>query len=688
MASVKTDKIRNLCLISHGGAGKTTITEMSLYNSGVIKEPGRVEDGTTHSDYMPEEKKHQFSVVNSFFSIPWNGNQINWVDTPGYADFRGEVSSALKIVDAAVLIINGNSGIEVNTNYVWTMAEDNNVARFVFINKMDKDGAKFDKVFEEIQNNLNGHFVPLTIPYGEGENYKGIIDLLKKEALLYGDDGESKSDIPDGLADRVEELWTELLESVVELDDELMMKYFDDEEITDKEMIKGLINGVRAGDIIPVMVGSAINNSGIKTLLNYLSSLVPAPTDIGTVTGTWEGEEIKIEAGESGPFVGQIGKTMVDPYIGKLSIFRVLSGKLNTGSEIFVPRLNNTIKASKLYKLNGEEQETVDELKAGDIGAIAKIDDLETSDTLSDPDFKVELDPIIFPEPMLTKTALPASEGDDEKMSTVLHRISQEDPTFKVEYNKVTKELLVTGMGTVHLDVIKDICKRKFGVEFVTGIPKVAYKETIQSRVEVEEKYKKQSGGRGQYGHVFLRIEPLPRGKGFEFDEEIFGGAIPSQYIPAVEKGVVEAMEEGVMAGYPVVDCKVTVYDGSYHSVDSSEMAFKIAASKAFKKGMEQAKPVLLEPIMDVEVIVPEEYMGDIMGDLNSRRGKIQGMSSRDGLQVIKAHVPQAEMFTYATDLKSLTGGHGKFTMKFAYYDKVPKKIEDEIIKERNTETA
>lgn len=678
-------KIRNLCLISHGGAGKTTLTEYTLFNAGVIDNVGTVEKGDTRSDYSPEEKDHQFSINNSYFTFKWKNNIINLIDTPGYADFRGEVASALRMVEGTVLLIDGTAGIEVNTNYVWAMAEENELPRFIFINKMDNEGADFDKVFEEINENFEGNFIPLTIPYGAGEDYKGTIDLLKQKALLTGDKKEEKVDIPEDMVDRVEEMRLELLESIVELDEDLMEKYFADEKITDKELLNGLVDGVAAGEIIPVMVGSAVNNSGLETLVDYLTKLIPAPNDLHYVKGTWKDEEVEVEINDDGPAVGLIGKTMVDPYIGKLSIFKVLTGTLTRDSEIYIPRLDDTIKLSKLYKLNGKEQEDTDKLSAGEIGAVAKLDELETSDTIS-VDVKIELEPIDFPVPMYSQAVYPASEGDDERLSTALQRISQEDPTFIQRYDKEIKQLLVTAMGTVHLDVIKDLCKRKFDTDFVTEVPKVSYKETIQTRIEVEEKYKKQSGGRGQYGHVFIRLEPLPRGKGFEFDEEIFGGAIPNQYIPAVEKGIVEAKEEGVLAKYPVVDFKAVVYDGSYHPVDSSEMAFKIAASKAFRKGMEQAKPVLLEPIMHVEVTVPEEYMGDIMGDLNSRRGKIQGMEPVGSTQVIKAEVPQGEMFTYAIDLKSITGGHGSYITEFSHYDKISGRIADEIIKKREEE--
>ncbi|MFW5982212.1 MAG: elongation factor G [Halanaerobiaceae bacterium] len=682
---MSTEKIRNFCLISHGGAGKTTLVERVLKNAGVINDTGSVEKGNTKSDFMPEEKEHQHSINNSYFSFRWKNNDVNMIDTPGYADFRGEVAGALKMVEGAVLLLDAHSGIEVNSNYVWAMAEENNLPRFIFINKMDLDDTDFDKVLDEVKDCFKGTFIPITIPDGSGQDYKGVVDLLKEEACLLKDGKEVKGDIPEGHIDRLEEVEKEMLESVVELDDALMEKYFADEEITDKELLNGLFEGVASGDIIPVFAGSAINNSGINLLMDYLLKLIPAPDANKIVKGSWEGEEVEVDIKEDGPVVAQVCKTMVDPYIGKLSIFKVLSGELCRDKEVYIPSKDTKVKLGKLYKLNGADQEEAKCLIAGEIGAVAKIDELHTGDTICT-DVKLELEAINFPTPMFVQAAYPASDGDDEKLSNAIHKIPEEDPTFTAEYNKEIKQLLVTSMGTVHLDIIKDICKRKFDADFITETPKVAYKETIQKKVEVEEKYKKQSGGRGQYGHVFLRLEPLPRGKDFKFDEEIFGGAIPNQYIPAVEKGIVEAKDEGVIAGYPVIDFKAVVYDGSYHPVDSSEMAFKIAASKGFRKGMEQAKPVLLEPIMHVEVIVPEEYMGDIMGDFNSRRGRILGMEPDDGKQIIKAEAPQSEMFNYTIDLKSITGGHGSYTMEFSHYDKVPSKLQEEIISQRETE--
>ncbi|MFW5998259.1 MAG: elongation factor G [Bacillota bacterium] len=672
--TANSNNIKNVSFIAHGGAGKTTLTEMCLLNSGEINNAGNVDEGNTHSDFIPEEKNHKYSINNSYFTFNWNNKQVNLIDTPGYPDFRGEVSSALRMVEGAVLLIDGTAGIEVNTKYVWDRAEENNLTRFIFINKMDEEGANFSEVYEELQNDLDQNLLPITVPSGEGENYQGVLDVLTQKKINNG----NKEDISD--ESLIEDYRIELIETIVELDDELMMKYLEDEPISDKEITNALIEGVKAKEIIPVFSGSALQNSGVETLLNYLIKLTPGPLEREKINGISGEEKVDFEIKEDGPLVGIVGKTMVDPYIGKLSIFRIYSGNLKKGQEVYIPRINEKLTMSKLYKLNGSEQDQLEQLVTGDIGAVAKMDELETSDTICSPETDIELDEIEFPEPMLIQAASPADGVDEEKMSTALNRYSKEDPTFKVNYNKETKELVITGMGSIHLSVIKDMCKRKFEVDFVTSTPKVTYKETIQTKVDVEEKYKKQSGGRGQYGHVLLKIEPLPRGEGFEFKEEIFGGAIPKQYIPGVEKGIREAKEEGVLAGYPVVDFKAIVYDGSYHDVDSSEMAFKIASSRAFKKGVQQAKPVLLEPVMKVQVVVPERFMGDIMGDLNSRRGKISGMNPEGGNQIINAEVPEGEMFSYVSDLKSITGGYGHYTMEFSHYDKVPAEEQEKII--------
>ncbi len=682
LAKYDTKDIRNFALISHGGAGKTTFTEMALVKAGVKGEAGTVERGNTASDFTPEEKDKQFSITNSYFSFPWNNRQINLIDTPGYADFRGEAASALSMVEGALLLIDASSGVEVNTHYVWEKARENELCKFIFINKVDKDEVDFNAVHEELQDFCEENLLPLTIPAGTGEDFQGIIDLLSGKLIT--ENGETK-EIPEEFQDQADEYHLELIESVVESDDELMMKYLEDEKISDEEITGALFNSVEQKMTVPIFAGVASRNFGVKRTLDYLVKLIPDPTNRPSLKDI-NGEEVELNFSAESDVLAQVCKTMVDPYIGKLSIFRMYNGRLQKGDELYVPRLDDKLKASKLYKINGSEQNEVEKLLAGDIGAVAKIGELETSDTITEPDNIVELKKLKLPEPMLIQKVTSKEGQDDEKMSNAIQRYSQEDLTFKVNFNRETKELLVHGMGTVHLDVIKKVCQRKFDVSFDTSEPSVEYKETVQSKVDVEEKYKKQSGGRGQYGHVMMKFEPLQRGKGFEFEEEIFGGAVPSQYIPAVEKGVSEAMEEGVLAGYRVVDLKAILYDGSYHDVDSSEMAFKIAASKAFKKAMEQAKPVLLEPIMKIKVVVPDDFMGDIMGDLNSRRGRILGMDPSDGKQIINAEVPQAELFSYATDLKSITGGYGQFSMEFSHYDKVPQQEAEDIIRQRRAE--
>jgi len=679
LSNYKTKDIKNISFISHGGAGKTTLTEDVLFNAGKIEQIGSVDEGSTKSDFIPEEKEHKYSVNSSYFSFKLKENQVNLIDTPGYADFRGEVASATRMVESSVLLINADSGVEVNTNYVWNIAVENNNSRFVFINKFDKEGTNFKEVINELEENFEDSLLPITIPYKEGDEYKGVIDLLREKFIGVKDGKESE--LNDAQQEVLKEYKLELVESIIELDEELMLKYLEDEE-----MNNALLKGVLSKELVPVFSGSALHNSGVKSLMDYLLKLAPSAADRESLKVQAGEEEKEFETTEEGPFIGMVGKTIVDPYIGKLSIFRIYSGSIDKGEELYVPRTKDNYRVSKLYKLNGSEQEQVEQLIAGDIGAVAKLDDLETSDTITKEDLDIKIDPIKFPEPMLIKAAAPADEADNEKMSSAIQRYSLEDPTFKVDYNKATKQLLIKGMGTVHLSVVNDICKRKFDVGFNLVEPKVEYKETIRKKVSTEVKYKKQSGGRGQYGHVMIRFEPLPRGRGFEFDEEIFGGAIPSQYIPAVEKGILETKDDGVLANYPVVDFKATVYDGSYHDVDSSEMAFKIAASKAFKQAMQKAKPVILEPIMDVKVVVPESFMGDIMGDLNSRRGKISGMEPQDGTQKIKAKVPQSELFSYATDLKSITGGYGYFTMEFSNYEKVPSDISEQIIEKRANE--
>ncbi|RCW62037.1 elongation factor G [Halanaerobium kushneri] len=686
MSKITSKDIRNFCFISHGGAGKSTLTEMLLYNAGVIDEPGSVDKGNSHSDFNAVEKEHKHSVHNSYFNFEWHNKLFHFIDTPGYADFRSEVISALRMVESAVLLVDAAAGIEVNTGYVWELADKNDLAKAVFINKVDKEDADFDRVVEELRSTYDDSFAIVTIPYYENGKFEGIIDLLD-EKLYKNIDGELKSfPVPDSEKERVEDYELKLTEEIVELKEDLMIKYLDGEKITIKELTKAFEEEVAGEELVPVFAGSALQNCGVAKFLDDLTRIFPSASEVHSDHLVKSGEVLSPEP--ESKFSAQVCKTMVDPYIGKLSIFRIFSGKLERDDMIYIPNIDEEIKVTKLYKLNGKDQDNVDDLTAGEIGAVAKLDELVTSYTMRDPETDIYYHELEFPKPMYSRAAYPADGIDEEKMASALQRYSDSDPTFKVNYNKVTKELICDGMGTIHFIMIKEECQRKYDVDFTTQEPKVAYRETIQKKADVEEKYKKQSGGRGQYGHVLMRVEPLPRGRGFEFEEEIFGGAIPGQYIPAVEKGIVDAKEEGALAGYPVVDFKVVLYDGSYHDVDSSEMAFKIASSKAFRKALEQARSVLLEPIMSVKVTVPQDFMGDIMGDFNSRRGRIEGMDPQDGVQIIKAKVPQAEMFNYAVELKSITGGYGSFDMEFSHYDKVPGDISDKIIEQVKREKS
>ncbi len=684
----RPEDIRNMVLLSHGGVGKTTFVEALLFKTGLIKRLGNVEDGTSTSDFTPEEKSHQISINATFLPCYWDKKKINLIDTPGYIDFIGEVHSSLRAADSALLMACASAGVEVNTRRFWNMVEEKELPRVFFVNKMDREGADFRQAVDQLQDSFGKNIIPLWIPIGAEDNFQGFIDLLEQKAYVNKEWGKDETgEIPAELQDEFTEFRLELLETLAELDDELMMKYLDEEDLQEEELRDALRKGVKSGQVIPVFVGSAAKGIGIEKFLQYAGDIMPDPVEAGEITGREpEGEEITRKPSTDDPFCAQVVKTLVDPYVGRLSIFRVFSGKLSMDSEVYNANKEKTEKVAKIYLLKGKEQDVVEELVAGDIGAVAKLQHTSTADTLCEKENPIVLPGIEFPEPNLPLAAYPVAEGDEEKIGTSLNRFAEEDPTFSVYHNTETKELIIAGMGTMHIDVVKEVSKRKFGVDFETRPPKIAYKETLQKKVEVEEKHKKQTGGRGQYGHVFLRLEPLPRGKGFEFAEEIFGGAIPNQFVPGVEKGVREAMLEGVLAGYPVVDFKATVFDGSYHPVDSSEMAFKLAASKAFKKALQNASPVLLEPIMEVRVEVAEEFMGDVIGDLNSRRGKILGMDSEDGIQVIRAYVPLVEIASYATDLKSITGGQGVFSISLAYYEKVPPKETEKIIAEAKKE--
>lgn len=689
MKKYPTDKIRNVSLIAHGGAGKTSLAEAMLFTAGAIDRLGKVEEGNTVTDHDPEEIKRRVSINTSVAPCEWKGYKINIIDTPGYFDFVGEVKSGLRVADAAVIPVCAVSGVEVGTEQVWGYSSDYGIPRVFFINKMDRENANFFKVLDQLREMFGPNVVPFQMPIGAEANFSGFVDVVDKKAFYFEGKGLKEGDVPADLSDNIETYRNMIIEAVAESDDELLMKYLDGEELSDEEVHTGLRKGVLSGKIVPVLCGSGLTTKGVTSLMDMIVNYLPSPKDAPEVTGVnpATNQEVTRTADENGPMAALVFKTMADPYVGKLTLFRVYSGVLKSDSVVYNSTRQENEKIGQVYLILGKKQIPVDQVQAGDLAAVAKLQYTTTGDTLCDKDNPIVMKPIQFPKPTIYLAVEPKSKGDEEKISSGLARLAEEDPTFEVIKDTETGQTLIKGLGDLHLEVICNRLQSKFGTEVVLTEPKVPYRETIRGTVKVEGKHKKQSGGRGQYGHVWIEFQPIgDYNKQFEFEDKIFGGAVPKQYIPAVEKGLLESIKEGVLAGYPVTGLKAILYDGSYHSVDSSEMAFKIAASLAFKKGMTQANPVLLEPIMNVEVVVPENYMGDIIGDLNKKRGRIMGMDPKDGMQVIKAMVPMAEMFKYATDLRSMTQGRGSFTMSFSHYEEVPQQIADKIIEEAKKE--
>ena len=680
--------IRNIAIISHGGAGKTSVAESMLYTAGAVTRLGRVDEGTSVFDYDQDEIKRKITINTALAPCEWEGHKINVVDTPGYFDFVGEVKGALRVVDGTVLVLCAASGVEVGTEIMYDYAEEQGLPKVAFVNKMDRENANFSKVIDELKEKYGSKIVPVQVPVGSEASFKGVVDVLNEKAYIYNDGNKaSETEIPADLMDIVEEYKEILTEASAESCDELLMKYLEGEELTREEVVEGLRKGVMEGKIIPVLCGSAYKNIGISKLMDFITFALPSPMDIGKVPARLKEQDIELKVDEKEKFSALVFKTMADPYVGKLTFFRVYSGMLKSDSVIYNATKKTSERMGQLFLMKGKNQEPVDFVQAGDIAAVAKLQETSTGDTLCDKESDLALRPIEFPKPVISFAVEPKSKNDEEKVGSGLARFLEEDPTFKVERNTETKETIISGMGELHLEIIVNRLAKKFGVDVDLKSPKIPYKETIKGKAKVEGKHKKQSGGRGQFGHVWIEFEPLTRGEQFEFVDKIFGGAVPRNYIPAVEKGLQEALEEGVLAGYPVVDIKATLLDGSYHSVDSSEMAFKIAASLAFKKAMQQAQPVLLEPIVDAEIIVQDNFMGDIMGDMNSRRGRIMGMEPMDGgLQKVKAQVPLAEMYRYSIDLRAMTQGRGTFTMEYSHYEEVPAHIQEQIIKEAQKE--
>ena len=683
MKRFSTDQLRNVALIGHGGAGKTSLAEAMLFDCGVIDRLGEVDAGTTTSDSGPDEIERRISIVASLLPQAWKDCKINLIDTPGYADFVGEVISGVRVADAVLLVIDAVAGVEVGAQQYWQLARDRGLPGMVFINKLEKENADFERVVEMVKSQL-GPSVIISFPMGEATQFGGIVDLVKMKAM--GSASESQpppgEEIPAQLADQAAGHREKLVEAAAESDDQLTEKYLDEGDLTQEEVTRGLREATISGKVMPVLCGSALMNIGVHSLLDAVVAYLPSPADMPEVAGTdaRSGQEVLLPAKTDEPTAALVFKTNTDPYAGKLSFLRGYSGTLHSDSSAYNSTRDSRERIGQLYVPQGKEQEAAPEVTAGDLAVVAKLQDTDTGDTVTDGQNRIILPGMEFPEPAISFSIHPKTRGDEDKVSGGLHRLAAEDPTLKVSVDEQTRETILSGMGDLHLEVAVDRLKRKFGVEVEVGTPKVAYRETILAKAQAQGKYKRQSGGRGQYGDVWLELEPLDRGESFEFVDKVVGGVVPRNYIPAVEKGVKEAAGRGVLAGYPVTGLRVTLYDGSHHSVDSSDLSFKIAGSMGFQNAAAQAKPVLQEPIMDLEVVVPEDNMGDVMGGLNSKRGRILGIEPQGNLQVVKAQVPLAEMFRYASELRSMTQGRGTYTMKFSHYEQVPDHIAEGII--------
>ncbi|HVN23750.1 MAG TPA: elongation factor G [Syntrophorhabdales bacterium] len=693
MKKYEPDVIRNVGMFSHVGEGKTSIVEAMLFLAGENNRLGRVDDGTSLMDYEPEEMEKKATISSSLACFEWNKYKINLLDTPGDDNFISDAKLCMRVLDGAVIVVSAVSGVRVQTEKVWEYADEFGVSSCIFVNKMDRERADFERTLDDLGKTFTDKsLLVVALPIGKEEGFKGVVDLISMKAHMYKDDqsgGFDKADIPGDLADAAAKYREKLIETAVEMDDAVMERYLNGEEIKDEEIERCLKEGIWKRKLVPVMCGSAAKNMGIQFLLDNIARYFPHPLVKGEVEGKdLKGQPAKRKMTATAPFSAFVFKTITDPFAGKLTLFKVYSGEIHPDSTVLDSIKDEKERIGQIFYLVGKKQKPAGFVSVGDIAAVAKLKEAGTGDTLCD-----EKSPIVYPQvslplPVISFSLHPKTKGDEDKLNTSLARLMEEDLTIRYSRDDQTREFILSGMGQIHLEVVAAKMKRKFGVDVDLREPKVPYKETIKGRTKVQGKYKRQSGGRGQYGDTWLELEPLPRGTGFEFADKIVGGVIPKNYIPSVEKGVVEAMEHGVLAGFPVTDFRVTLYDGSYHEVDSSDMAFKIAASMGFKKGMEQVSPVLLEPIMKMEIIIPEENVGDIMGDLNSRRGRIVGVEAKGRNQVVKATAPMAEILRYAPDLRSMTGGRGTFAVEFAHYEEVPAHIAQKVIELANKEKA
>ncbi|MCG7997580.1 MAG: elongation factor G [Candidatus Thiodiazotropha taylori] len=691
------ERYRNIGIMAHIDAGKTTTTERVLYYTGVSHKIGEVHDGAATMDWMEQEQERGITITSAATTCFWSGmaqqfpeHRFNIIDTPGHVDFTIEVERSLRVLDGAVFVLCAVGGVEPQSETVWRQANKYNVPRMAFVNKMDRMGADFFRVVEQLKERLGANAVPIQVPVGAEEGFKGLIDLVKMKSVVWSEENMGVEfeyvDIPADLQDTCDEWREHMVEAAAEASDELMEKYLEEGDLSEEDILEGLRIRTLKLEIIPVTCGSAFKNKGVQAVLDKIIELMPSPVDVPAITGILDdadGTEEERPSDDNAPFSALAFKIATDPFVGTLTFFRAYSGVLKSGDHVYNPVKGKKERVGRILQMHSNSREEIKEVLAGDIAAAVGLKDVTTGDTLCALDKPITLERMEFPEPVISVAVEPKTKGDQEKMGIALSKLAQEDPSFRVSSDEESGQTIISGMGELHLDIIVDRMRREFKVEANVGAPQVAYRETIRSSIEQEGKFVRQSGGRGQFGHVYLKIEPQEAGAGYEFVNEIVGGVVPREYIPAVDKGIQEAMGNGVIAGYPVVDVKVTLYDGSYHDVDSSEMAFKIAGSMCFKEGAARAKPVLLEPVMKVEVTTPEEYMGDVMGDLNSRRGIVQGMDDAPAGRQIRAEVPLSEMFGYATDLRSATQGRANYSMEFGKYAEVPASIADAVIKKQ-----
>ena len=679
------EKTRNIGIMAHIDAGKTTTTERILFYTGRVHKIGETHEGAATMDWMEQEKERGITITSAATTCHWKGHRINIIDTPGHVDFTVEVERSLRVLDGSVAVFCAKGGVEPQSETVWRQADKYSVPRMAYVNKMDITGANFYNVVQMMKDRLGANAVPIQLPIGYEDTFEGMVDLIKMKAIVYGDKlgkDEEFVEIPEDMKEKAEEYRQALIEAVAESDDDLMMKYLEGEELTKEEIMTGIRKQTIACKMTPVCCGSSYKNKGVQPLLDAIVAFMPAPTDIPHIKGVnpETGEEDERPSSDEEPFAALAFKIMTDPYVGKLAFFRVYSGTLESGSYVYNSTKGKRERIGRILQMHANHRQEIEKVYAGDIAAAVGLKDTTTGDTLCDEKAPIILESMVFPDPVISVAVEPKTKADQEKMGIALQKLAEEDPTFRVRTDPETAQTIISGMGELHLDIIVDRLLREFHVGCSVGNPQVAYRETIRKSVKAEGKFVRQSGGKGQYGHCWLELTPLEPGEGFKFDNKVVGGAIPKEYIGPVEAGVKEAMENGVVAGYPMVDVGVTVYDGSYHEVDSSEMAFKIAGSMGFRAGALKADPVILEPYMKVEVTVPEEYMGDVIGDLNSRRGRINSMEARNGAQVIDAFVPLSEMFGYATDLRSKTQGRGNYSMEVDHYEEVPRNIAEAII--------